>query len=85
MKASGLNPVDWKYCSWFDQRCIGIDGCGIVHELGTEVNKDTFKVGETVVYFHGPLIRLDQGTFGEYYVIDNSYVSIVPKSLLNKF
>jgi hypothetical protein len=38
-----------------------------------------------VVYFHGPLIRETQGTFGEYYVIDSSYVSIVPEKILEKY
>jgi NADPH:quinone reductase len=82
MKAGGLNPVDWKKCDWHAPRSIGIDGCGIVEEIGSEVDVKVFIPQKTLVYFHGPLNRINQGAFSEFYTIDSRYVSVVPQSLI---
>jgi NADPH:quinone reductase-like Zn-dependent oxidoreductase len=39
MKASGLNPVDWKLCNRKVPRSMGIDGCGLVYSIGDSVDK----------------------------------------------
>lgn len=82
--ATGLNPVDWKRCDWewgnFKVPChIGIDACGLVHSLGSKVDKAHFIPGKTVIYYHGNLFKTNEiGSFAEYHVQDSRYAMIVP-------
>mmetsp|Transcript_24063 Transcript_24063/g.27252 ORF Transcript_24063/g.27252 Transcript_24063/m.27252 type:complete len:360 (+) Transcript_24063:100-1179(+) len=87
VKATGLNPVDWKRCGWESEtwtfpQVLGIDGCGVVDKIGSGVDATKFVEGKTVVYYHGSLFN-KSGSFAEYYVHDSRFLSIVPQSYLD--
>ena len=83
LQAAGVNPVDAKIRSngvFYDQALpavLGCDGAGIVVETGTGVSQ--FKTGDNVWFCHGGLGR-EQGNYAEYTVIDQRWVSLMPKT-----
>lgn len=83
LQAAGVNPVDAKIRSngvFYDQALpavLGCDGAGIVVETGSGVSQ--FKTGDNVWFCHGGLGR-EQGNYAEYTVIDQRWVSLMPKT-----
>ncbi|MDD2660170.1 MAG: zinc-dependent alcohol dehydrogenase family protein [Methylococcales bacterium] len=83
LQAAGVNPVDTKIRSngvFYDQALpavLGCDGAGIVVETGTKAGK--FKTGDEVWFCNGGLGR-EQGNYAEYTVIDERWVSLMPKT-----
>ncbi|NOT10682.1 MAG: zinc-dependent alcohol dehydrogenase family protein [Methylococcaceae bacterium] len=84
LHAAGINPVDSKIRrnGVFHDRplpaVLGCDGAGVVVETGAEVSQ--FKVGDKVWFCHGGLGR-EQGNYAEFNVIDQRWVSLMPKTL----
>jgi NADPH2:quinone reductase len=56
---------------------LGCDGAGVIVETGEAVKK--FKTGDKVWFCHGGLGR-EQGNYAEYTVIDQRWVSLMPKN-----
>ena len=83
LEAAGVNPVDTKIRRngvFFDHALpavLGCDGAGIVVETGSEASR--FKAGDKVWFCHGGLGR-EQGSYAEYTMIDERWVSLSPKS-----
>mmetsp|Transcript_60078 Transcript_60078/g.68359 ORF Transcript_60078/g.68359 Transcript_60078/m.68359 type:complete len:363 (+) Transcript_60078:58-1146(+) len=89
VKAVGLNPVDAKRCEWESEafplgRVVGIDGAGIVDKIGSSVDKNKFKEGETIVFFHGNVFN-KSGAYAEYYVHDSRFLTVVPKEVTDSY
>ena len=84
LKAAGINPIDTKLRKrgvFFDGNLpaiLGCDGAGVVVETGSGVSK--FKVGDKVWYCHGGLGG-DQGNYAEFNVLNERWVSHMPKSI----
>jgi NADPH2:quinone reductase len=83
LKAAGVNPIDTKIrrngLLYNDPlpTVLGCDGAGEVVEIGSAVSE--FKPGDKVWFFHGGLGR-DQGNYAEYTVLDQRWVSLMPKN-----
>jgi NADPH2:quinone reductase len=83
LQAAGVNPVDTKIRRngvFYDiplPTVLGCDGAGVVVETGTEVSQ--FKVGDKVWFCQGGLGR-EQGNYAEYTVLDQRWVSLMPKT-----
>jgi NADPH2:quinone reductase len=83
LQAAGVNPVDTKIRRngvFYDiplPAMLGCDGAGIVVETGSKASQ--FKVGDKVWFCHGGLGR-EQGNYAEYTVIDQRWVSLMPKT-----
>lgn len=83
LEAAGVNPVDTKIRRnglLYDQALpaiLGCDGAGVVVEIGSAVSK--FKNGDKVWFCHGGLGR-EPGNYAEYTVIDERWLSLMPKS-----
>jgi len=83
LKAAGVNPVDTKIRRnglLFDTSLpavLGCDGAGEVVEIGNGVSQ--FKPGDKVWFCHGGLGR-EQGNYAEYTVIEQRWVSLMPRS-----
>jgi NADPH2:quinone reductase len=84
LAAAGINPVDTKIRRkglFYDlplPAVLGCDGAGTVIEVGASVSR--FKLGDKVWFCHGGLDR-EQGNYAEYNVLDERWVSLMPKSL----
>ncbi|MCF7966409.1 MAG: zinc-dependent alcohol dehydrogenase family protein [Methylobacter tundripaludum] len=83
LKAAGVNPVDTKIRRnglLYDNplpAVLGCDGAGEVVETGSAVSR--FKPGDKVWFCHGGLGR-EQGNYGEYNVLDQRWVSLMPET-----
>jgi len=83
LKAAGVNPVDTKIRRnglLFGNplpAVLGCDGAGEVVATGSAVSQ--FKPGDKVWFCHGGLGR-EQGNYAEYTVIDQRWVSLMPKT-----
>ncbi len=85
LHAAGINPVDTKirkgglfYPNASLPAVLGCDGAGEIVEIGTAVKN--FKIGDNVWFCHGGLGR-EQGNYAEYTVIDQRWVSLMPKTV----
>lgn len=84
IKASGVNPVDWKLLSTnFGinpelPAVLGCDVAGVVKAVGPGVTK--FKVGDEVYGFPGGF-QNNPGCFAEYIVADVRSMALKPKKL----
>ena len=85
LHAAGINPVDTKirkgglfYPNAALPAVLGCDGAGEIVEIGTAVKN--FKIGDSVWFCHGGLGR-EQGNYAEYTVIDQRWVSLMPKTV----
>lgn len=83
LQAAGVNPIDTKVRSsglFYDQclpAVLGCDGAGVVVETGSKVTQ--FKAGDNVWFCNGGLGR-EQGNYAEYTVIDQRWISLMPKT-----
>lgn len=86
VKAAGVNPVDWKIRAGYLKDfypykfpvILGWDLAGVVEKLGYSARR--FKAGDEVYgYCRRPVIQ--QGTYAEYVVIPESYVTFRPKNV----
>lgn len=79
--SAGLNPSDFQYAKFNktanEERVLGIDVCGIVDSLGSEVTN--LKEGDRVYY----LRSLDNlhGGFAEYAITPAHVVSVLPENV----
>ncbi len=84
LHAAGVNPVDTKirrngiFYNNDLPAVLGCDGAGVVVEAGSAVSR--FKAGDEVWFCHGGLGR-EQGNYAEYTVIDQRWLSLMPKTL----
>ncbi|MDD5228085.1 MAG: zinc-dependent alcohol dehydrogenase family protein [Methylococcales bacterium] len=85
LHAAGINPVDTKirrgglfYPNAPLPAVLGCDGAGEIVEIGSAVSQ--FKVGNKVWFCHGGLGR-EQGNYAEYTVIDQRWISLMPRTL----
>ncbi|PSB22473.1 zinc-binding alcohol dehydrogenase [filamentous cyanobacterium Phorm 46] len=84
VRASSVNPVDWKIRQGHLQlltgfnfpKIVGSDISGVVVEVGSEVTK--FKVGDEVYTFLNPIAG---GACAEYAVVPESSAAIKPKNI----
>lgn len=81
VKATSLNPVDHKlstngHPSWTYPHTPGVDGAGVVLEVGPEVQG--IQVGDRVFY-HGDLTRA--GSFAEQVLVDHRAVTVLPAEM----
>ena len=84
IKASGVNPADWKIIEYksFDRMKIklpytpGSDIAGIIEQAGDNVKR--FKTGDEIF---GALELAKQGAFAEYAVIDHNLIARKPRNL----
>lgn len=83
LKAAGVNPVDAKIRRnglFHDNplpTVLGCYGAGEIVETGSAVSQ--FKPGDKVWFCHGGLGR-EQGNYAEYTVLDQRWVSLMPKT-----
>jgi NADPH:quinone reductase len=79
--AAGLNPSDFQYALYNEvaneERVLGIDVCGIVDEVGSNVKN--LKVGDRVYYLRS--LNNVHGGFAEYAITPADLVSIVPEEV----
>jgi NADPH:quinone reductase-like Zn-dependent oxidoreductase len=84
VRASGVNPVDWKIVEGFGKgwlghglpHTLGCEVAGVVEALGSEAKK--FQVGDAV-FGYPSLAR--EGTYAEYVIAKESEVIAKPASL----
>ncbi|MFB6458050.1 NADP-dependent oxidoreductase [Chitinophaga sp. Hz27] len=87
MQAAGLNPFDWKMIDGILDgsmrhqfpMIIGVDGAGVVQEVGEGVTR--FKVGDRVYgqFIHAPI---GEGAFAEYIVVpEKAGITTAPGSV----
>ncbi|MBT2760304.1 NADP-dependent oxidoreductase [Paenibacillus sp. ISL-20] len=84
IRASGVNPVDWKIREGWLQRSfsydfpliLGWDGAGKIIEVGEKVS--TLRVGDDV-YFRPEIEK--QGTYANQIIVPACYVSLMPEGL----
>jgi NADPH:quinone reductase-like Zn-dependent oxidoreductase len=87
VKASGVNPVDWKIREGYMQQMIqlqfpstlGLDFSGIIKQVGENVPSD-FKQGDEV-YGQASILRGGSGAFAESAVVDQDAIAHKPKTL----
>ena len=86
IKATSINPVDWKIREGLVRNrtpinfpaILGWDMAGIIEEVGFSVSR--FKKGDEVfAYARRPVI--EHGTYAEYISIPESYIALKPKSM----
>lgn len=79
--SAGLNPSDFQYVQYNEvaneERVLGIDICGIVDSVGSEVNN--LKEGDRVYYLRS--IDNTHGGFAEYAITPAHVVSILPENV----
>lgn len=80
-KIAGINPVDWKFIqsnplNWKDGHTPGVDGAGMVIEVGKNVDKAL--LGQRVA-FHQSLKK--QGSFARFTVLKHGRVMKVPEKM----
>jgi NADPH:quinone reductase-like Zn-dependent oxidoreductase len=82
VKASGVNPVDWKIREGYMQQMVplqfpstlGMDFSGIIEKIGEDTSSD-FKQGQASV------LRGGSGAFAESALVDQDAVAHKPKTL----
>ena len=87
VKASGVNPVDWKIREGYFQQMVplqfpatlGTDFSGIIKELGENASTD-LNIGDEV-YGQGSPLSGGSGTFAEFVLTNNANVGPKPKTL----
>jgi len=83
--AAGLNPVDYKKLSWPSTKFpsqTGLDGSGLIEEMGSQVDQTIYKKGALVV-FHTSLFN-KEGSFASYTIIESKYLCLVPMELFEQ-
>lgn len=84
LHAAGINPIDTKIrrngllSKAPLPAILGCDGAGEVIAIGAEVTR--FNVGDKVWFCHGGL-GLEAGCYAQYSVLDERWISAMPKSL----
>jgi NADPH:quinone reductase-like Zn-dependent oxidoreductase len=88
VKAAGINPADWqnrKTLPAYDEggsargpAILGIDGVGVVDEVGEAVKQ--IQVGDEVWYVDGGYMG-NPGSYAEYKVVRADYVTAKPSTL----
>jgi NADPH:quinone reductase-like Zn-dependent oxidoreductase len=87
VKASGVNPVDWKIREGYFQQMaplqfpsnLGFDFSGTVKQLGEDVPSD-FEQGDEV-YGQTPVLSGGSGAFAELALVDKDNITHKPKTL----
>jgi alcohol dehydrogenase len=87
IKASGVNPVDWKIREGYMQQMIqlqfpstlGMDFSGVIRELGESVPSG-FKQGDEM-YGQASVLRGSSGAFAELAFVDKDSIAHKPKTL----
>jgi alcohol dehydrogenase len=87
VKASGVNPVDWKIREGYMQQMVplqfpstlGMDFSGIIEKIGEDTSSD-FKQGNEV-YGQASVLRGGSGAFAESALVDQDAVAHKPKTL----
>ena len=85
--AVGINPVDYHRCirthSLFSTPPYinGVDGCGIIEEVGSRVDSTSLKPGQLVYYASN---IYENGCFSDYTVQDSRGVSLVPAKAIEQ-
>jgi alcohol dehydrogenase len=87
VKASGVNPVDWKIREGYMQQMIqlqfpstlGLDFSGVIKQVGGNVPSD-FKQGDEV-YGQASVSRGGSGAFAESALVDQDAIAHKPKTL----
>jgi NADPH2:quinone reductase len=81
VKAVSLNPIDYKRCSFIENKIFhypyipGLDVAGVVDKISSESTDHDFKVGD-IVYFHAFLGN--NGGFSEYCISDLDVIIRLP-------
>jgi zinc-binding alcohol dehydrogenase family protein len=76
VKATSINPLDYKVRARREGAVIGWDGAGIIVAVGEKV--ENFQVGDAV-YYSGDLNK--PGSYAEYQIVDERIVGHMPKNL----
>ncbi|SCU96067.1 LANO_0E12354g1_1 [Lachancea nothofagi CBS 11611] len=76
VKAAAANPTDWKHVDFKiapQGSILGCDSAGEIVELGPDVDRTRFAVGQTVVgVVHGGSVKFpENGGFAEYALLDS--------------
>jgi alcohol dehydrogenase len=87
VKASGVNPVDWKIREGYMQQMIqlqfpstlGLDFSGVIKQVGKNVPSD-FKQGDEV-YGQASVFSGGSGAFAELALVDQDAIAHKPKTL----
>jgi len=87
VKASGVNPVDWKICEGYFQQMVplefpttlGTDFSGIIKELGENASTD-FNIGDEV-YGQASVLSGGSGSFAELVLTNIDSIGPKPKTL----
>src|SRR5919199_1300794 len=87
VKASGINPVDWKIREGYMQQMIqlqfpstlGMDFSGIIKQIGENVASD-FKQGDEI-YGQASVLKGGSGAFAELALADQDAIAHKPKTL----
>jgi len=88
VKASGVNPVDWKIREGYMQQVIplqfpstiGMDFSGVVKQIGEEDASADFKQGDEV-YGHASVLSGGSGAFAELALANEDSIAHKPKTL----
>jgi len=87
VKASGVNPVDWKIREGYFQQMIplqfpstlGMDFSGVIKQVGEDVPSG-FKQGDEV-YGQASVLKGGSGAFAELALVDEDAIAHKPKTL----
>src|SRR5919205_1238211 len=87
VKASGINPVDWKIREGYMQQMIqlqfpstlGMDFSGIIKQIGENIASD-FKQGDEI-YGQASVLKGGSGAFAELALADQDAIAHKPKTL----
>jgi NADPH:quinone reductase-like Zn-dependent oxidoreductase len=87
VKASGVNPVDWKIREGYMQQMVplqfpsilGMDFSGVIKQIGEDVPSD-FKQGDEI-YGQASVFSGDSGAFAELALANKHSISHKPKKL----
>jgi NADPH:quinone reductase-like Zn-dependent oxidoreductase len=87
IRASGVNPIDWKIREGYMQQMIplqfpstlGMDFSGVIKQIGENVLSD-FKQGDEV-YGQASVLRGGSGAFAELALVDEDAIAHKPKTL----
>ena len=88
IKASGVNPADWKIREGVFQQMIqlqfpstlGIDFSGVIKQVGEDVSHSDFKQGDEV-YGQAGAVNGGSGAFAEMALVDGESITHKPKKL----
>src|SRR5919199_3938994 len=87
IKASGVNPIDWKIREGYMQQMIqlqfpstlGMDFSGIIKQIGENIASD-FKQGDEI-YGQASVLKGGSGAFAELALADQDAIAHKPKTL----